>query len=136
MELSRICKEVPRWPPNQCLIHLKALQRGEYKHLETRFSLSWIRVMDFVFFFLFFSLFVHSFFLKNFLFTLSFFYFLLLFFFFFLSFVFFSFFSFQQATRRWNEKNKGTFVKQNTNPQHLFETHSPKNWKVPFLPKV
>ena len=59
--------------------------------------------------------------------------------FFFLFFFFFCillFFSFQQVTRKWNDENKGTFMKQSTNPSHLFETHSQNNSNAPFLPKV
>ena len=50
--------------------------------------------------------------------------------------IFTLFFSFQQLTRKWNDANKGTFIKQSTNSPHLSETHSQNNSKAPFLPKV
>ena len=50
--------------------------------------------------------------------------------------LFFYFFSFQQVTRKWNDENKGTFIKQSTDSPHLFETHSQKNSKALFLSKV
>ena len=62
------------------------------------------------FFLFFFSLLVHFFFFLNFCFLYS------HFFSFFLSFLFsfllysFLFFPFQQVTRKWNDKNKGTFI--------------------------
>ena len=46
------------------------------------------------------------------------------------------FFSFQQVTIKWNDENKGTFIKWSTNPPHLFETHFQNNSKALFLPKI
>ena len=80
--------------------------------------------------FLFELLFLYSHF---FLFFYCFHFFLFLFFFFLYSSIFFPF---QQVTRKWNDENGGTFIKQSTNPLHLFETHYQNNSKAPFCPKV
>ena len=59
--------------------------------------------------------------------------FLLLFIIFFFLFLFL--FLFQQIKRKWNEKNKGIYMKNKINTPYLFETHSQNNSIAPFLPR-